>query len=139
MLTEMQCLAARLAAERGYSEADLKALSNGINDIDKAQKNKQKDAWADAMISLKNVLVELSANERIATIVTNSNNQLRRVWQISLRLDSIQEQSIDSYRALHDAILTGKAQEADKIQRLHCEHNREFLMNAIKKSGLKRV
>jgi len=139
VLSELKCLAVRLAAERGYSEEELKPVSIRIDALEEAKNNNQKETWAQAKINLLEVLVDLSANKRIAEVVTRYSDQLRRVWRIAIRMDTIPEHSIDAYRDLYSAILAGDASGSDKILRLCYEQDREFLMNIFKKSNLTRV
>jgi len=139
VLSELKCLAVRLAAERGYSEEELKPVSIRIDALEEAKNNNQKETWARAKINLLEVLVDLSGNKRIAEVVTRYSDQLRRVWRIVIRMDTIPEHSIAAYRDLYSAILAGDASSADKILRLCYEQDREFLMNIFKKSNLTRV
>ncbi len=139
VLTEMECLAARLAAGHGYSKADLVAVDACIAEMDEALSKKDLEAWAMADELFHMHLVELSKNTRIAAVVANFNDQVRRARSITLKLRPFPTQSNREHRALYEAILEGDAAKADEIHRRHRKQAGKTLITILKQSGLNRV
>jgi len=74
ILTELESLAAALAAAQGYSEQQLSILSNSIEEMQTSLMEDDRDSWACADEKFHKELVRLSGNQRIATVVDMFNN-----------------------------------------------------------------
>jgi len=139
VLSELKCLAVKLTAQKKYTADDLLVLKNYIDTLEIAQNSNQNEIWAETKKLFHLQLVDLSANKRISSIILDFNEQLRRVWSIALRMESIPSYSTSAYRDLYKALLAGDADQAVEIMRNRCSLDRKFLESTIKKSGLRRI
>jgi len=139
VITEMECLAARLAAEFNYKKSDLAELNGYIDEMDAALAENDLEAWAEADEAFHMELVKLGQNERIDSVVVDFNDQVRRARSITLHMRPIPVQSNADHRAVSEAILAGDAALADKLHRAHRENSRKLLIDILEQSGLKRV
>lgn len=139
ILTEMECLAAKRAANAGFTKTDLKPLLEAIDQMDNALKDEDLEAWAEADELFHLELVRLSGNQRLEKMVMQINDLVRRARAITLNMRPVPTKSNKDHRKLCQAIVKGDATKAVLIHRQHREETAEMLINILSRSGLKRV
>jgi len=139
VLTELECLAARRAAQAGYVNKELKALRNTIRSMDLALAEQDRVAWAQADESFHTELVRLGGNTHVEAIVNNINDQVRRARSVTLNMRPLPTKSNKDHRKLCQAILKGDSDMAEQIHRQHRENAIELLIGILNSAGLKRV
>jgi len=139
VLTELESLAARRAAQANYSVEQLTALATGIAKMNASLARKDREGWAVADEAFHDELVRLGGNVRIRAIVANFNDQVRRARAMTLYMRPLPEQSNADHQALYDAIARGDADRAHDIHWQHRTQARLLLTGLLERHGLKRV
>ena len=86
VLTEMECLAAKRAANAGYNKSDLKPLLDAVQVMEQSLNDEDLESWAEADELFHLELVRFSGNQYIEGMVKNINDQVRRVRSITLNM-----------------------------------------------------
>jgi len=121
VLTELESLAARRAAEAGHDAAALKQLAHSIDAMDHALRYEDRAAWAKADDAFHTELVRLGQNARIETIVQMMADQVRRARLVTLHMRPAPVQSNDDHRRVLNAIAAGDPDTAARLHRTHRE------------------
>lgn len=137
VLTELESLSAARAAEKNYSPTELRVLAKAVSDMDAALAQENRHEWAKADEAFHDELVRLGGNSRIAAIVDNFNDQVRRARTITLKIRPMPHKSGDDHRALYDAIAQGDAKAAHQIHRDHRDGARILMTSLLEQLGLK--
>jgi len=139
LLIELECLAAKRAAEAGFASKELRTMRNTIKEMDSALAEKNREAWAMADEAFHCELLRLGGNKHIENIVTMVNDKIRRARSITLNLRPLPTKSNKDHRKLCKAILRGDAAMAVDVHRRHREVACEILIDVLNSAGLKRV
>lgn len=133
ILTELESLAARRAAEAGYARADLATLAAAINDMDAALAKDDLRAWATADDRFHRELVRLGGNARLSMIVSVMRDQVRRARATTLYIRPKPVQSNDDHRAVYQAIAARDGDRAHDIHHTHRRQARDMLVALLEK------
>lgn len=139
VLTELESLSAKRAAEAKYTDKQLAVLSQSIKDMAGALDEEDREAWARADEVFHTELVRLGGNSRIISIVANFNNQVRRARALTLHIRPLPMKSHQDHELLLDAIKKGEAEKALNIHHNHRTTARHMLVSLLEKHGFKRV
>lgn len=139
VLSEMECMAAKRAANYGYSKVELQTLFDAVEAMHQSLSNDDRNAWAKADEAFHLELINLSQNKYLIAVVKNLNDQVRRVRAITLNIRPSPTQSTKEHKQLCQAILKGDAERADKVHRTHHKKVTKLLIGILDQSGLKRV
>ena len=139
VLTELESLAASLAAEAHYSEQDLSRLKSATLEMEASVEADDREGWASADAAFHDELVRLGGNRRIQTIVSNFNDQVRRARAMTLHMRPMPRKSNEDHRALYEAIARGDAKAAREIHWRHRTEAKDMLINLLNQHGLRRV
>jgi DNA-binding GntR family transcriptional regulator len=119
MLTVLEALAARRAAEQGMPHAALAELETAVQDMDAALELDDRDAWAAADARFHNLLVAASGSRRLQTAVANVVDQASRARHLTLMLRPKPLTSNEDHRAVVEAI---KARDPARAHDIHFQH-----------------
>lgn len=139
VLTELECLAARNAANKGYSEPDLEPLAKAIEDMEVAVAQNDLENWAEADDRFHRALVSLGDNSRAATIFDMMNDQVRRARTVTLFMRPLPVQSNEDHRQVFEAIKAGDIGTADTVHRAHRQNAKNMMLELLKKHRLRGV
>lgn len=139
VLTELESLAASLAAEARYSEQDLSRLKSATREMEASVADNDREGWARADAAFHDELVRLGGNKRIQTIVSNFNDQVRRARALTLHMRPMPRKSNEDHRALYEAIARGDSKAARQIHWMHRTEAKDMLINLLNQHGLRRV
>ncbi len=139
ILTELECLAARRAARAELNKSDLKTMLDAIANMETALATEDREAWAAMDEVFHTELVRLGGNPRIESMVSNVNDQVRRVRSFTLHMRPLPTKSNRDHRELCMAILKGDSEAAHAIHRKHRQNASALLITLLKKAGMKRV
>lgn len=139
VLTELESLAASLAADAHYSEAELSKLRSAIDEMEASVKAGDRESWAQGDADFHDELVRLGGNKRIETIVSNFNDQVRRARAMTLRMRPMPNKSNEDHRNLYEAIARGDAKSARQIHWAHRSEAKDMLIELLNQHGLRRV
>lgn len=139
ILTEMECLAVRLAVEAVHPTAAFEPLKISLKDMVNSLVANDLNTWAKADEAFHFQLVQLSQSERLIRLVANFNDQVRRARAVTLNLRPAPTQSVDDHTRVYEAMLAGDPQAAVQLHRQHCVSARTMLVQILRQSGLKRV
>ncbi|MDF1610207.1 GntR family transcriptional regulator [Hoeflea sp. YIM 152468] len=139
VLTELESLAASLAADAGYSEQELSRLKTAIVEMEASVAANDREGWARADAAFHDELVRLGGNKRIQTIVSNFNDQVRRARALTLHMRPMPSKSNQDHRALYEAIAKGDSKAARQVHWMHRTEAKDMLINLLHQHGLRRV
>ncbi|MFD0981996.1 GntR family transcriptional regulator [Tropicimonas aquimaris] len=139
VLTELESLAAERAAERGYSEAELKDLTGAIADMNKALDASELEAWADADDRFHSELVRLGGNSRVTAITAMMSDQVRRARAVTLFMRPLPVQSNRDHQRVYEAILGARPQEAHDLHRAHRQRARDMILDLLNRHRLRQL
>jgi DNA-binding GntR family transcriptional regulator len=139
ILTELESLAAELAAGKSLSDEEFIAAEKAISDMDQALEENNREAWAMADEAFHNELARLGGNQRIANILAMYNDQVRRARFLTLHLRPDPGKSNQDHNDVLDAIRQGDAQRARTLHRAHRMQAKIMLVGLLKKYGFHNV
>lgn len=139
VLTELECLAVREAAQARYDEAELSDLQASIEAMDDAIARVDLEAWAEADDRFHTELVRLGGNSRVISIVAMMSDQVRRARMTTLFMRPLPTKSNTDHRRVFEAILSGDPDTAGRIHRAHRRHAKQMLVGLLQKFGLRFV
>lgn len=137
ILTELESHAAESAALARYTDQDLAALAQAIDDMDEAIADHDLDAWADADERFHSELVRLGGNSRIQAIVGMMSDQVRRARTTTLFIRPLPTKSNEDHRRVYQAIRDGDAATARTCHRQHRQHAKAILVELLGKHRLR--
>ena len=136
ILTELEGLAAELAAKQDHDPAEFAIAEKAIRDMDATLVEDNREEWAQADEAFHGELVRLGGNRRIATIVDTYNNQVRRARALTLYMRPSPTKSNEDHRRVLEAI---KRRQPEKARAIHTEHRiqaGELLISILNKHKL---
>lgn len=139
ILTELESLSARLAADRKPSETELLPLSRAIDEMEKALKAKSLEDWAEADDQFHRELVKLGGNTRVSLIFEMMSNQVRRARAVTLYMRPLPVQSNEDHRKVLEAISAGQSGVAADIHHAHRQKAKMLLLELLEKHKLNRI
>lgn len=139
VLTELESLAARRAAERGLTDAEIAPLAQAIADMDAALENDALEDWAQADARFHTVLVALGGNSRVQAIVGLMSDQVRRARSVTLFMRPMPMRSNQDHRNVLEAIRGGEAETAAQTHRAHRQNAKEMIVGLLEKHRLSRI
>jgi len=139
VITELECLAAKRAAEAGFVSKELRTMRETIREMDRALAEKNRQAWAKADEAFHSELIRLGGNKHVENFISIGNDQIRRARLFTLNLRPLPAKSNKEYRKLCKAILNGDAVMAVDVHRQHREAGCELLVAVLNNAGLKRI
>jgi DNA-binding GntR family transcriptional regulator len=122
ILTELEGLAARRAAERGLNEEELSGLDAAVDAMDRALAADDRTAWAEADGEFHARLVAASGNRRLQSAVATVMDQSQRARRLTLALRPKPVNSNADHRAVVAAI---RARDGETAHAEHHRHRRE--------------
>lgn len=132
VLGVLESLAAKRAAQRGYTAADLGVAYGFIEDMDAALDRRDLDAWAEADQGFHEELVRLSGNPRLIESVARYSDQARRARLLTMPLRPLPTKSNEDHRAVMEAIAQGDHARAQSIHAMHRMNARELIVELIR-------
>ena len=139
VLTELESLAARRAAEQGPDATALAPLAQSIADMERALEAGALEDWAEADELFHRELVALSGNSRILTVFEMMSDQVRRARAVTLYMRPPPTQSNEDHRQVFEAIRSGNAEEAARIHRTHRQNAKRLIVDLLERHKLNRI
>jgi len=139
VLTALESVAARNAAQAGYSEAELVGLARSIDDMDNALEADDMRAWADADDQFHSELVRLGGNTRIISVVSMMADQVRRARAMTLFMREKPHKSNHDHRQVLDAIRSDQADAAYRIHHAHRTQAQSTLLDLLDRHQLRSI
>ncbi len=137
VLTALEALAAKLAAERGADADRLAALEAAVADMEASLASDDRAAWADADDRFHRTLVEASANQRLIDMITLVTDQAYRVRKLTLRLRPQPTASNTAHRAVVAAIRARDPATAHAIHERHRAESGNMLIELLKQLDIR--
>ncbi|MEO1065801.1 MAG: GntR family transcriptional regulator [Pseudomonadota bacterium] len=136
ILSELEPLAAELAAKRGPSDAELSALQVCIDTMEEALQHDDLQAWAEADDEFHRLLVDYSDSTRLRKTVSQFRDQVHRARMATLSLRVKPTESNKDHQILVNHLRQKNAPEARKIHRAHRVKAGQMLVELLTKHGL---
>lgn len=139
VLTELESLAARRAAERNLDQDALATLAIAIAKMEKALVAGALEDWAKADDLFHSELVRLGGNSRVQTIVEMMNDQVRRARFVTLFMRPLPLRSNEDHRLVYEAIKSGDAEQAAIIHHKHRRNAKKLIISLLEKHRLNKI
>jgi len=139
VLTELECLSARRAAEARPDAKALAALDQAISQMDAALADSALEDWAEADERFHRALVALGGNSRIRLICETMTDQVRRARLVTLYLRPLPTRSNQDHREVFEAIRAGDAIRAARVHRAHRQAAGAMIVALLEKHRLRGV
>lgn len=139
ILTELETLAARKAAELHPSEAALEPLRRAIQEMDEALAADDRDAWAAADHRFHRELMRLGGNRRAMDIFEMMSDQVARARLTTLYMRPAPDRSNADHHAVLDAIRAGDPEAAATRHRNHRQYAKSMLLELLKTHRLSQL
>lgn len=139
VLTALESVAARNAAQAGYSDAELVGLARAIDNMDNALEADDMRAWADADDQFHSELVRLGGNTRIISVVSMMADQVRRARAMTLFMREKPHKSNHDHRQVLDAIQRGQPDVAYRIHHAHRTQAQSTLLALLDRHQLRSI
>ncbi|MEM9104840.1 MAG: GntR family transcriptional regulator [Pseudomonadota bacterium] len=139
ILTELECLAAERVAERCTEPAMLEPLRKATRRMEKALAADDREAWAAADEDFHASLVELAGSERLKSIISTYNDQVRRARALTLFMRPAPTKSTHDHLDLIDALEKRDRALARSIHREHRIAAKSLMISLLRKHGFHRV
>jgi DNA-binding GntR family transcriptional regulator len=139
ILTELEGLAAALAASRKLTKAEEKEGERALQAMETALKTDDREAWAAADKQFHELLVVLSRNRRLKVLVESYNDQVHRARMLTVRLRPSPRKSNRDHRAVFNAIKAGDKKLARKLHTAHRSEAMHLILDLLKKHGFHQV
>ncbi len=136
LLTALEPLAAELAAERGLSTRQAKAMDNATSRMEQALAKDNLVAWAKADDEFHALLVEASGNKRLIEATARYRAQVHRARMATLSLRPRPQQSTVDHRALLDCLLKGDMSGARDVHFAHRQEAGQMLTELLARHHL---
>lgn len=119
----LEATAAGIVAAAKLRAKDLAPFDQACNAMDRARERNDPGAWAAADEAFHAHLLKLGGNPRLAQIVNECRDQIRRVQDLTLRLTAAADLPMAQHRAIVEALRTGDSVTAERLcldQRARC-------------------
>ncbi|EAQ45343.1 transcriptional regulator, GntR family protein [Roseobacter sp. MED193] len=136
VLTELECLAARSAAEKRLTDKSLQTLTNAIESMELAVSAGDLEQWAQSDDAFHRELVRLGGNSRVTAIFEMMNDQVRRARAVTLFMRDMPVQSNEDHRQVYEAIKAGDAKRAGEVHRSHRQNAKQMMLDLLQKHRL---
>lgn len=136
LLTALEPLAAELAAKRGLSAEQAKAMDEATTRMERALEKDDLADWAEADDAFHAMLVEASGNKRLIEAAARYRTQVHRARMATLSLRPRPEQSTADHRVLLDCLLKGDAAGAREVHFTHRQAAGQMLTDLLARHRL---
>ncbi|MBY6112971.1 GntR family transcriptional regulator [Mameliella alba] len=136
ILTELETLAARKAAELRPEDDRLAPLDAAIADMDAALAADDRETWAEADHAFHRELMRLGGNHRAMDIFEMMSDQVARARLTTLYMRPAPDKSNADHHEVLDAIRAGDATRAATRHREHRQYAKSMLLDLLKKHRL---
>ncbi len=133
ILTSLESDAAAALARRKPSADQLRPLSEATRDMEKALKDEDRDAWAEADDRFHRTLLELHGNRRLRSFVQALSDQAHRARIATLRLRDMPKRSTQDHRDILEALKAADDEGARRAFREHRERAAAELVGILEK------
>lgn len=128
VLTALEVTAIERLVRTAPDSRTIAALDQALDDMDRAVKKQDRDAWVTADERFHRMLIDLCGNARLAAVAYTLWDQGHRARMTTVRLRSALDASNREHRAVVEAIRRGDAKEARARHSKHRERtSREII------------
>ncbi|MGF6773713.1 DNA-binding GntR family transcriptional regulator [Paraburkholderia sp. GAS199] len=131
--TSLEATAAGIAATAGLRVKDLAPLDQACNAMDRALAKNDAPAWALGDEAFHAHLLKLGGNPRLAQIVNECWDQIRRVRDLTLRLAALTEMPAPQHRAVLEAIRAADGPTAERLCREYRARCLQFQIDTLER------
>lgn len=131
ILTALEPEAAAHLAARRPSAAELAPLERATVIMERALKEIDLDAWAEADDTFHHALLDLHGNRRLSDFVSSLYDQAHRARIITLRLRELPERSTREHRQIVDGLAAGDAEQTRRVFREHRQRAARELLGIL--------
>ncbi len=139
ILTELEALAAYEVAKAGMSKDQLAELEETIVRMEASLDNDDRRAWAEADKDFHQLLVDMTGNERLKSIVSTYNDQVHRARLLTLYIRPAPHKSNKDHRNLFQAIRKGDADTARELHRRHRIEAKDMMIRLLREHGFHKI
>jgi len=131
ILAELECLAARRAAEARYSKNELSTIYAALSGMDAALQSGDRFAWSEHDEAFHAELCVLSKNTHLGHSLRYLHDQIRRARYLMLHLREAPWRSFEDHSDLVAAILSADPEKAVRVHRDHCRRSQAAMLGIL--------
>lgn len=131
--TSLEATAAGVVAAANLRIKDLAPFDQACNAMDRATSKNDLDAWTTADEAFYAHLLKLGGNPRLAQIVNECWDQIRRVRDLTLRLTALAELPKARHREIVEAIRAGDGTTAEDVCREYRARCLQFQIDTLRR------
>lgn len=139
ILTALESTAAEIVAARGVSKEEIARLEQAVANMDAALKKDDLKGWAQADERFHRLLVELTNNKRLISLVNTYWEQSHRVRMLTLKLRPKPIHSNSDHAAVVEAIRKRDPEKARKVHHDHRVGSGKMLVEILRSHGLVQI
>jgi DNA-binding GntR family transcriptional regulator len=129
----LEATAAGIVAATKLRAKDLAIFNQACNAMDRARTKGDPDAWVAADEAFHAHLLKLGGNPRLAQIVNECRDQIRRVADLTLRLTALDDLPAAQHRAILEAISSGDGATAERLCREYRTRCLQFQIDTLQR------
>lgn len=138
ILIELEPLAAYKAAQKAYSEKELRGIHESLIQMEAALRKEDRKEWAAADDRFHQGLVSLSGSRRLMEVISMYSTQVHRVRLLTLYMRPLPHASNENHRALYDAIRNAQPERARDLHHEHRVESKGLLISLLEQNNLSR-
>ena len=136
ILTELEPLAAELAAKRGLSDDEVAQMQDAVDQMDACLERDDLNGWAEADDRFHSLLAKFSGNQRLERVIGNFADQVHRARKTTLLMRAKPVRSNKEHRAVLEKLLKQDGKGARKIHHEHRQKSGKLIVALIEKHNL---
>lgn len=126
----LDALSVELACDR-ISEEEIKELKEACRVFEQATKGKDAAVIAKADVSLHDIIVRATGNQRLQQLVNNLSEQMYRYRFVYIKDESQHEKLITEHQMIYESIEKRDKKQAAEAARLHIDNQEKSIISQI--------
>ena len=127
----LDALCAELACDR-ITEAEKKQLQKACSDFEKATVTGDATTIAEADVTLHDIIVAATGNERLIQLVNNLSEQMYRYRFEYIKDENKHKHLVEEHRMIYDSIVRHDKEGAARAAKLHIDNQEKSIIRQIR-------
>lgn len=127
----LDALSVELACDR-IGEEDIKRLLEACQSFEQAAKGKDAAVIAKADVTLHDIIVEATGNQRLQQLVNNLSEQMYRYRFVYIQEESQHDKLVAEHREIYESIASRDKQRASRAAKIHIDNQEKSIIKQIR-------
>lgn len=127
----LDALSIELACER-ITDEEIEELKEACLSFEQATKGKDASVIAKADVSLHDIIVRATGNQRLQQLVNNLSEQMYRYRFVYIKDESQHEKLVAEHKEIYQSILERDKERASKAAKLHIDNQEKSIIHQIR-------